>query len=392
MVIGIDASRADKKIKTGTEWYSYFLIEELKKITAGTEHKIILYSRESLHCGLAKLPANWKNKILRWPPKYLWTNIRLSLEMLFNPPDVLFIPAHSVPLIYAKNTVATWHDIGFEKFKHLYTPQAYWYHKWTVRFSLKHATKVIVISEFTKNEILDLFGQFDSRLENKISVVYNGYDNKKYRADLDKNKIRQALEKYKIKWPYVFFVGRLEEKKNIAGLVRAFAKLRESARIGKLINANNLKLVLAGRRGYGYDKVNKNIKENNLQDDVIELGWTDQEDVPYLLAGAEMFCFLSFYEGFGIPVLEAMACGTPVICSDIPPLREVAGDAALFVDPHNAQEIALAMRKVFNDSVLRENLINKGLEREKEFSWEKCAKETWDVIMQNAKIKMKNVM
>ncbi|MFH0856302.1 MAG: glycosyltransferase [bacterium] len=233
MVIGIDASRADKKIKTGTEWYSYFLIEELKKISAGCEHKIILYSREPLHGDLAKLPANWENKILKWPPKYLWTNVRLSLEMLFNPPDVLFIPAHSVPLIHAKNTVVTWHDIGFEKFKHLYTPQAYWYHKWTVRYSLKFAKKVIVISEFTKNEILGLF----KIPAEKMAVVYNGYDDNKFNSSIDKNKIAETLEKYKIFSPYLFFVGRLEEKKNIAGLVNAFAKLRESTQIGERIDA-----------------------------------------------------------------------------------------------------------------------------------------------------------
>src|SRR4030043_1789344 len=221
MTIGIDASRAAKKIKTGTEWYSFFLIEELKKITIGTEHKIILYSREPLAGKLGKSPQNWENKILKWPLKYLWTQIRLSWEMLINPPDALFIPAHSIPLIYAKNTIVTWHDIGFEKFKHLYTPQAYWYHKWAVRYSLKNARKVIVISEFTKNEILDVFGQFYNKLENKISVVYNGYDNNKHRADLDKNKICDILEKYKIKDPYIFFVGRLEEKKNIKGLVEA---------------------------------------------------------------------------------------------------------------------------------------------------------------------------
>ncbi|MFH0854094.1 MAG: glycosyltransferase family 1 protein [bacterium] len=376
MIIGIDASRADKKIKTGTEWYSYFLIEELKKITAGTGHKIILYSREPLHGDLAKLPANWENKILKWPPKYLWTNIRLSLEMLLNPPDVLFIPAHSVPLLHPENTVVTWHDIGFEKFKHLYTPQTYWYHKWTVRYSLKHAKKVIVISEFTKNEILELF----KISADKMAVIYNGYDNNKYHMDLEKNNIREVLDKYKILSPYIFFIGRLEEKKNIAGLVKAFAKLRESARIGNLINGNNLKLVLAGRRGYGYEKVEKIIKENNLQDDVIELGWTAQEDVPYLLAGASIFCFLSFYEGFGIPILEAMACGVPVLASDISVLKEVAGNAAIFVDSRSIENIARELEKLLKDKALRDEFILRGLEHVKNFSWEKCARKTWKII------------
>jgi len=377
MIIGIDASRADKLNKTGTEWYCFFLIEELKKITQNSEHKIILYSKEPLHGDLAKLPANWENKILRWPFKYLWTQGRLSLEMLLNPPDVLFIPAHSIPLIYAKNTVVTWHDVGFERFKKLYSLPAYWYHKWAVRYSLKHAKKIIVISEFTKNEITDLF----KVPSGKLKVVYNGYDNRTYNVQLDRDKIQKVLDKYKIDSPYIFFVGRLEEKKNIKGLVEAFWLLRESARIGTRINANKYKLVLAGRRGYGYERVKKRILDSGIENDVVELGWTDEEDIPYLLAGAEVFAFLSFYEGFGIPILEAMACGVPVLSSDIPPLREVAADAALFADPAKPKEIADAMLKLLGNENLRDEMVKRGLERVEKFSWERCARESLRVLI-----------
>lgn len=372
MIIGIDASRANKKIKTGTEWYSFFLIEELKKISKDEKHKIILYSREPLAGTLGKLPVNWENRILKWPPKYLWTNIRLSWEMLINPPDVLFIPAHSVPLIHARNTVVTWHDIGFEKFKHLYSPQAYWYHKWTVRYSLTHAKKVIVISQFTRDEILELFHIPDE----KMSVVYNGYDDKKFHDRLDGAAVKKVLEKYKISSPYIFFVGRLEEKKNILGLVKAFWELKNNLRLQK----GEIKLVLAGRRGYGYDKVEKFIKEHDLLKDVSELDWVPEEDKPYLLAGAKVFCFLSFYEGFGIPILEAMACDVPVLASDIPPLREIGNDAALYADPKDPKEIARQMKLLLEDENLKKDLKKKGLKRAKEFSWQKCAEETWEVL------------
>jgi len=372
MTIGIDASRANKDKKTGTEWYSFFLIQELKKIIKDEKHKVILYSRSPLKGDLAYLPANWENKILRWPLLYLWTQCRLSLEMLFNPPDVLFIPAHSIPLIYVKNTIVTWHDVGFERFKKLYTKASYYYHKWTVRYSLKHAAKIIVISQFTKDEILKLF-KVD---KNKIEIVYNGFDNKKYRSDLDKAKIQKVLEKYKINRPYIFYIGRIEEKKNIAGLVESFALARENNEgIVK-----DYRLVLAGSKGYGYKNVANIIEKYKLRDVVIEPGWVAESDLPYLMAGANLFCFLSFYEGFGIPLLEAMASGVPVLASDIPALREVAGSAALFVNPHNIEEISSLIDKLINDEGLRDELVVKGLKRVEYFNWEKCGQETKDVL------------
>ncbi|MFC1612834.1 glycosyltransferase family 4 protein [Patescibacteria group bacterium] len=144
---------------------------------------------------------------------------------------------------------------------------------------------------------------------------------------------------------------------------------------------NRIKLVLAGRRGYGYEKVKKIIKEKGLENDIIELGWTDQEDLPYLLAGAELFTFLSFYEGFGIPVLEAMACGVPVLASDIPALREVASDVALFVNPNEPKEIADGILKLLSDEKLRCAMVKGGLEQAQKFSWEKCGRESLEVLV-----------
>ncbi|MEK7580159.1 MAG: glycosyltransferase, partial [Patescibacteria group bacterium] len=171
MRIGIDVSPAIRRYKTGTEWYTYNLIEALKKVDL-TNHFFLLYSPIPLSAELAQLPARWQNKVLPWPFKYLWTQIRLSLEMLFNQPDVLFVPAHAIPLIHPKKVITTIHDLGFERFPEAYTRWQRFYYRFAHRFAAEHATKIIVPSEFTKRELINLYNVSSE----KIVVVPLGYD------------------------------------------------------------------------------------------------------------------------------------------------------------------------------------------------------------------------
>ena len=201
----------------------------------------------------------------------------------------------------------------------------------------------------------------------------NGYDSESYKIIEDRGAVAKVLEKYKISDPYLLYTGRLELKKNTPGLIEAFKILKK--------NYNQpLRLVLVGQPGFGFEKVTKAIAENDLQNDIVMPGWVAREDLPYLMNGAGAFVFPSFYEGFGIPVLEAMACGTPVVASGIPALREVAGEAAYLVDPYFAENIAEGINRVLTDEHLREGLKIRGLARVKDFSWERCARETWEVI------------
>jgi len=193
MIIGIDASRANKLEKTGTEWYAYHIIEEIKKL-ADHNDQYILYSKEKLRGQLAILPRNFKSKVLNWPFKYLWTQFRLAWEMVLNKPNVLFVPAHTIPVICPSKTITTLHDIGFEKYSHLYSqrgigPKIFGilvkiftfgrysnteldYHRWSARLAFKKAKRIITVSHFSKNEIVNHFN-VDSDL---ISVVSNAYD------------------------------------------------------------------------------------------------------------------------------------------------------------------------------------------------------------------------
>lgn len=373
MTIGIDASRANKIQKTGTEWYSYHLIQELKKIT-DPKDQFILYSREKLRGDLGDIPKNWQSRALNWPPKKLWTQARLSWEMWQRPPEMLFVPAHTIPLIHPDKVVTTCHDVAFLRLPQVYDWPSLKYHEFAMKFAIRHARKIISVSEFTKSELIEFF-KISPEL---ISVVPNGYDSERYKVIEDKERIAAILKKYNIAAPYILYTGRLELKKNIPGLVRAFKILKSSSQFA--VQDSRLKLVLIGQPDFGFEKVTEAIIENNLHDEVIMPGWVGHDDLPYLMSGASAFVFPSFYEGFGIPVLEAMACGTPVVASGIPALREVAGEAAYLVDPYSSENMAEGISRVLTDDHLREDLKIRGLDRARQFSWERCARETWKVL------------
>jgi glycosyltransferase involved in cell wall biosynthesis len=183
----------------------------------------------------------------------------------------------------------------------------------------------------------------------------------------DKKKINNILKKYKIKKPFVMTVGRLEEKKNTVNIIKAFNKFRTKNLELKI------KLLLVGQEGYGFEKVEEEINNSIYKDDIIKPGWVDEEDLVYLMNAADIFLFPSLYEGFGLPVLEAMACGTPVIASRGSSLEEVGGDACIYVDPSDVDNIAKNIKKLLENRELRKKKIDLGIERIKNFSWAKCA-------------------
>lgn len=370
MNIGFDASRANKEAKTGTEWYSYNLLLELAKI----DHinRYFLYTPDELKGKLKDLPDNFNEKVLKWLPKYLWTMLRLSMEMISQAPDTLFVPAHIIPLIAPSNTITTIMDVGFLRRPEVYPQKELKYHNFGLKQAIKKAKKILTISEFTKKEMIELCGIDPDR----IKVIYLGFDTGIFKPINDQEKIKQVLKKYKIPTDckYFFYVGRLEEKKNTPGLVKAF---------GKFIRDNSnqsIKLVLAGSPGHNYEEIKRIIREYNISSEVIETGWVDESDLPYLYNGSMAFVFPSFYEGFGLPLLEAMSCGTPIIASNVASIPEVAQGSALLFNPNKPEDIKRAMVDIVGSNEKRNELIKRGLKRVKDFSWEKCARETLEEI------------
>lgn len=361
MRIGIDGSRSAKEIHTGTEMYSTKLIQTLMQIDC--ENQYILYTPKDLTPRLGNLPANFSQKII--PFGKAWTQIRLSWEMLKDSSklDVLFVPSHTIPLIHPKKTVVTIHDLGFLHFPELYSKSELAYQKFGLNMAIKHAAHIITPSIYTKKDIVRNFGLNPK----KITVIYHGYDDHLYKPRLYPKKEDEE--------PYIFFVGRLEYKKNILGLVQAYEMLRREPKIKH-------KLVLAGNPGFGYDEYLEYIKtlKENIQEDIIELGYIPDQELASWVKNASIFFFPSYFEGFGIPVIEAMACGVPVVTAKITSIPEIAGSAAILVNPNKPFEMAVALSRLINDPKLYKTFVSKGKVRASLFSWEKSANETLRVL------------
>lgn len=402
MTIGIDASRANREFKTGTEWYSYHVIKNLAELDHRNNY--LLYGLDPWRPELKQIIKEHRNvrgKILFWPFTYFWTLGRLSWEMLWRHPRVLFVPAHTLPLIHPRQSVVTIHDIAFKKEKQVYEEQFVerggrplkqvivfllkhfsfligsgfkyeptTYLDWSTKFALRHAKKIITVSQFTKNELINAYRVAPE----KIMVVHNGYDRNYYRIIKDQEKAIQVANGYGLDFPYLLYVGRLEKKKNIPLLVEAFALLKERHPEIKE------KLVLIGQASFGYDEIKYIIEEYDLDQEVVMPGWISETDLPYLYNCAQAFVFPSRHEGFGIPVIQALACGLPTAVSDLPVMREVAGEAVIYFDKDNKEEMSEKLFQLLSDQELRDKLRLAGLEQAQQFSWEKCAAETLKVL------------
>ncbi len=356
MLIGIDTSRTTKPRLTGTEYYSIEIIKNLAQIDRNNRY--LLYAQLDPSERLGKLPTNFGTKVMPFPR--LWSQIRLSWEMFLHKPDVLFVPSHTVPIIHPKNTVVTLHDLGFKHFPDLYSSEELAYHNWTMNFSANSASEIITPSEFTRQDLIKTYSLDPA----KIHVIWHGFDKDRFRPN-------PAVKKK----PYILFIGRLEEKKNIKNMIKAYGLLRKEAK-------TTHQLVLAGSPGFGYEGIKAEIAKLpiNIQKDIIETGYISEVDYIHRLQEADIFLFTTNFEGFGMPIIEAFACGTPVVTSNVSSMPEIAGNAALLVDPQKPLQIAAALSKLINDSSFKKSLILKGRVRSGLFSWEKAAHQTLEVL------------
>jgi len=362
MIIGINATAAFKEPRTGVEEYTYQLIKHLTMLEKAGRHRFILYSPRTVPEGLSLRDSPFKIKQLRWPLP-MWTQIRLASEMLWNKPDVLFIPVHVLPSIHPKNSVVTIHGLEYEYYPEMYPWRHLKYLHWSTKYALAHAQKIITVSENTKRDLIELYGGDPE----KIEVIHHGVDTSSLRGGRRPTKQSRSN-------PYILFIGRLETKKNIQGLIEVFNLLKEKYQVPH-------KLVLVGPEGYGYENSIRQLADKiKFKKDIIEKGYTDEREKWQLLRGADAFVLPSFYEGFGMPILEAQAVGCPVVTSNVSSMPEVAGQGAILVDPKNIEQITQAIYKVISDSQLRKDLIAKGYQNVKRFSWQKCAQETLRIL------------
>lgn len=369
--IAIDAESANKQKRTGVEWYAYHLIQALKEQTFEPDDRVWLYSPTPLQGELEIMPPNWESRTLWWPLSSGWMQGRVSFEILRRPSDVLFVPSQGLPRFLPRATVTMIHDVGFRRRPELYEPATRKRLEHVTHRALKHATKILVPSEFTKSELIALYNVSSD----KLVVIPHAPDHARYKP-LQESEVLPVLQKYRLSRKLYFLaIGRIEAKKNIATLIRAFEMFKQSRGVG-----DPFELVLVGSPGFGFENIKQYYERSSAKSAIRNLGWIDEADLPALMNGAHAYLFPSWYEGFGIPNLEAMACGVPLITSNIPAHKEVVQDAALFVPPNEPEAWASAMRRISEEGTLVDELVRKGLERAKQFSWEKTAEETWRVL------------
>lgn len=295
------------------------------------------------------------------------------LEQLFLPwaigglsPDVFHSPDFIPPLRYHGRTVITIHDLAFLIYPHFLTQDAARYYGQIDR-AVRHADHIIAVSNSTRNDMVRMLGT----PEDRVTVIYEAADpnlGPVPRADA----LQRVQALYDIPSDFVLFVGTIEPRKNVGGLIRAYRRLRDDYKLKP-------GLVLAGSPGWLSDDVHALVEKLDLKEHTYFLGRVNTHDLRYLYNAAQCLVHPAFYEGFGLTPLEAMACGTPVIVSNVSSLPEVVGDAALLVDPQQDEEITVALWRALTDQNLRETLRVKGLQRAAAFSWGRAAEETMQV-------------
>lgn len=361
MRIAIDASRTTVARITGTEQYSLRLIQSVIARNAAHNaaqaqpHDLTLYFRDRPPLGL--FPANVPQRVIGVPR--LWTHLGFAAALFRDRPDLTWVTAHALPFVFPGRAIVTVHDLGYRHFPAAHPPGQRAYLDLTTRTSANRATLVIADSAATRDDLT----RFYATPPDKIRVIYPGVDAPAI-APVD------VRRKYHLPDQYFLFLGTLQPRKNIAGLVtgyRRFCQQHPDDGIG---------LVLAGGQGWLYDPAWVTEPDGSPTPGVILPGYVDDADKGALYAGARAFVLPSLYEGFGFPVLEAMHCGTPVLCSGTSSLPELAGDAARLIDPtapDAADALADGLARLAFDEAYRADLIERGRQQVKAFTWDRAA-------------------
>jgi glycosyltransferase involved in cell wall biosynthesis len=368
MLIGIDASRTTVTRRTGTERYALEITKAL--IDAAPNDRFFLYFNQPPEPDL--LPRTDR---VRWrviPSPRLWTHARLSAELARRPPDVLFVPAHSLPLLHPSASVVTVHDLGYLFFPDEHTRTSRLARDLANRWSASQALRTIAVSAATRD---DLVGRYRVP-RGRIDVVHHGHD-PSFRPVEDPARLESVTARYGLDAPYFLFVGTLQPRKNYERLLSAFDQFSSRSRSTHL-------LALVGSAGWQVARLERALARNGARDRIRRLGYVPDADLPALLSGAVALTLPSLYEGFGLPALEAMASGTPVLASNTSSLPEVVGNAGLLVDPLDVGALADALRRLATDGELRRELARRGLRRAARFTWQRAADETLAVLRKAA--------
>jgi glycosyltransferase involved in cell wall biosynthesis len=357
--IGIDIHSVGSQ-KGGNETYYRELIKEM--IQFSCDHSFFLYYTDP-RAG-QQIASSDRFSLERLLPSHRMLRIPFTLPLrVRNDKLDVFHAQFIVPPFLKCKTVTTIPDIAYEHVPQFFPARQRAWLKLLVRESAKRADHIITVSEYSKSDIVQTYGV--SR--EKITVTYEGAGEEFLPLDREKAK-EELARKYGINGEFILYLGRLQARKNLARLVESYARIRKSGL--------RHKLVLAGKQDSLFRPVLSRIRELKLENDIVLPGYVPAEDMTTFFNAAEVFVYISFYEGFGLPIMEAMACGTPVITSRGSSLEEVAGDGALLVDPTDDASIADALTRVLSDYELRHRLGQAGLARSRQFKFKNAAEQT----------------
>jgi len=349
--------------RTGDETYMRHLLEGLAAVDQQNDYQVWL--RHPQFLPVRARTRNMRPVKMNYPSVWLRIPLFQPLQLCRDPVDVLHVqyvaPPTSVPI------VVTIHDLSFETYPTFFNLKDRFLFRTFVPYTAWRATRIITCSEHTKSDLVRHYGVPPDR----VVVMPYGVDDRFFRIDR-----RDAQESVRTRYQglekFILFVGALQPRKNVIRLIEAFHWLRASSDLSH-------KLVIVGKKKYLYEQIRSTVRERGLEDEIVFSGHVSEDDLLSFYGAADLLVFPSLFEGFGLPPLEAMACGTPVVCSHVTSLPEVVGDAALLVDPHDTQGIGRAMLQVLTDANLRRQLIAKGLEQSRLFRWENTARRTLEV-------------
>jgi len=395
MTIGIDIRVLAQRKRTGVEDYTINLLSRLLSLDDRIKYKLFYNGFHKFKLNYSWLKGkNIEIKKTRIPNRAFDLILRFiklpKLDKLLGGVDVFLSPHFLItPLSKKTKRIMIFYDLSFLRFPNFFSWQKRLWHKFM--FPKKQAQKadtIIAISESTKQDLVDFYN-IDAK---KIRVVYPGIDDK-FKIIDDKKKLIETKNKYNLPDDFILYFGTIEPRKNILGLIKAFEEIKNE-KFGKILNVDwqgfegivrgqkdkifdfsKLKLVVAGTKGWLYEEIFERVKNSEFKDDIIFTDFVDEKDKSYLYNLSRVFVYPSFFEGFGLPPLEAMACGVPTIVSNKSSLPEVVGNAAITIDPQNTNEISWAIKEVLENQELNDYLSAKGVERSKQFNWDKVAEE-----------------
>jgi glycosyltransferase involved in cell wall biosynthesis len=356
-------SGRDSYRSAGVHQYILHLLRYLSSVDREEMHFTALLGAEALEpaSDLRFLRSRWHTG--RPSVRVLWEQLVQPQVLRQIDADLVHAPVFVGPLAAPCPVVTTIHDLSFIRFPHLFRRVNRIYLTVMTRLSARRARRLIAVSEHAASEAVHLLGV--SR--EKIDVVYHGVD--PVFRPLPANQVAAFRERQGLPHKFVLFVGTLEPRKNLKHLIEAFSRVYDG----------RIQLVLVGGKGWLYNDLFARVQELNLGAGVLFLGYARSEDLPLWYNAATALAYPSLYEGFGMPVTEAQACGTPVLTSNKSSLPEAAGEAALLVDPQNVEEIAAGLNRLLSDDALRKDLKERGLAHARRFNWPRTAQQTIQV-------------